>query len=79
MDRMEKHAKMFNVKIENDYIKSVVFNKTPYLLIGEKNDYSCKALIIATGGNPKLLGLKSEKEFFNNGVSTCAVCDGFFL
>jgi thioredoxin reductase (NADPH) len=78
MDRMEKHAKMFDVSIVNDTIKSVNFENNPFLLEGMKRTYSCKGLIIATGGNPRLLGLKSEELYFNKGVSTCAVCDGFF-
>ena len=78
MERMEKHVKMFNVEIVHDSIKNVMLNHKPYLLEGEKGNYTCNALIIATGGYSKLLGLESEKKFFNKGVSTCAVCDGFF-
>lgn len=37
-----------------------------------------KAVILATGGRPKRMGVKGENEFWGKGVSTCATCDGFF-
>jgi thioredoxin reductase (NADPH) len=37
------------------------------------------AVIIATGGSPRKLGVPGEKEYYGKGVSYCAVCDGFFF
>lgn len=43
------------------------------------NTYSCKSLIVATGAIARRLGIPGEDEFFSNGVSTCATCDGAFF
>ena len=78
MDRMKKHAEKYGVNIINDYIKSVKFEQSPFLLVGEQTSYNADAVIIATGASAKYLGLASEKEFLGRGVSACATCDGFF-
>ncbi|QCI18855.1 thioredoxin-disulfide reductase [Buchnera aphidicola] len=78
MDRMYEHAIKYQTQIISDKIISVEFNKKPFLLLGEKNTYTADSVIIATGSNPRQLGLKSEKKFQGKGVSTCAICDGFF-
>ncbi|AWH90476.1 thioredoxin-disulfide reductase [Buchnera aphidicola (Melanaphis sacchari)] len=78
MDRMHKHAVKFKAKIISDTIISVDFHKKPFFLLSENNQYTSDSVIIATGANPRYLGLKSEDEFKGRGVSTCAVCDGFF-
>ncbi|QCI23853.1 thioredoxin-disulfide reductase [Buchnera aphidicola (Macrosiphoniella sanborni)] len=78
MNRMYKHIIQLNTTVISDNIIEVDFKKKPFYLIGEKNKYTADAVIIATGANPRYLGLKSEKLFQGKGVSTCAVCDGFF-
>ena len=78
MERFKKHAEKFNTKIINDSINFVDFTKKPFTLIGENGQYSCDALIIATGASAKYLGLPSENKFLGKGVSACATCDGFF-
>ena len=50
----------------------------PFRLIGDSGEYTCDALIIATGASAMYLGLASEQEFMGRGVSGCATCDGFF-
>jgi thioredoxin reductase (NADPH) len=50
----------------------------PFRLFGDNGEYTCDALIIATGASAKYLGLKSEETFRGKGVSACATCDGFF-
>ena len=77
MERMYAHAKKFNTEIISDYINNVDLHKCPFFLRGDKNEYTCKALIIATGSSARYLGLPSEETYKGKGVSTCATCDGF--
>ena len=77
MDRMKKHAQQFDVDVINDHINSVELKERPFKLQGT-SQYTCDALIIATGASAMYLGLPSEKEYLGKGVSACATCDGFF-
>jgi thioredoxin reductase (NADPH) len=78
MDRMRRHAERFNTEIVFDHINTVELLKRPFRLVGDSGEYTCDALIIATGASAKYLGLPSEEEFRGKGVSACATCDGFF-
>jgi len=78
MDRMKRHAERFGVEMVNDHIASVDLDRRPFLLKGDAGEYSCDALIIATGASARYLGLDSETRFRGRGVSACATCDGFF-
>jgi thioredoxin reductase (NADPH) len=78
MQRMQKHAERFETEIIFDHINAVELDKKPFLLKGDSADYTCEALIIATGASAKYLGLPSEQAFMGRGVSGCATCDGFF-
>jgi len=78
MDRMRRHAERFNTNIVFDHINQVNLQQRPFLLKGDSGEYSCDALIIATGASAQYLGLESETAFMGKGVSACATCDGFF-
>jgi thioredoxin reductase (NADPH) len=78
MERMRKHAERFETNIISDHIASVDLSRRPFYLKGEYHEYSCDALIIATGASALYLGLPSEQAFMGKGVSGCATCDGFF-
>lgn len=77
MQRMHDHAAKFNVDIKLDQIAKVDLSQNKFHLQGTE-EYTCDALIIATGSSAQYLGLPSEKEFLGRGVSACATCDGFF-
>ena len=77
MDRMKKHAQQFDVDVINDHINNVELKDKPFKLQGT-SEYTCDALIIATGASAMYLGLPSEKKYLGKGVSACATCDGFF-
>ncbi|MGZ5132694.1 MAG: NAD(P)/FAD-dependent oxidoreductase, partial [Caldimonas sp.] len=78
MQRFLKHAERFDTKIVFDHINEVDLSKRPFSLRGDSGEYTCDALVIATGASAKYLGLPSEQAFMGHGVSGCATCDGFF-
>jgi thioredoxin reductase (NADPH) len=77
MERMQRHAERFETKTIFDHIDKVDVSEKPFKLTGSAN-YTCDALIIATGASAQYLGLPSEEAFMGKGVSACATCDGFF-
>ncbi|MBA5635935.1 thioredoxin-disulfide reductase [Duganella sp. LX20W] len=78
MQRFLQHAERFNTEMVFDHIHTVKLNEKPLRLIGDSHEYTCDALIIATGASAQYLGLPSEQAFMGKGVSACATCDGFF-
>ena len=78
MARFQKHAERFNTEIVFDHIHTAKLTEKPIRLIGDAGEYTCDALIIATGASAQYLGLPSEQAFSGKGVSACATCDGFF-
>ncbi|MBP7662786.1 MAG: thioredoxin-disulfide reductase [Shewanella sp.] len=78
MERMQKHAEKFDTEILFDHINEVTLTERPFRLKGDNGEYTCDALIIATGASARYLGLDSEEAFKGRGVSACATCDGFF-
>ncbi|WP_459950960.1 thioredoxin-disulfide reductase [Denitratisoma sp. agr-D3] len=78
MARFQKHAERFNTEIIFDHIHTAKLTEKPIRLIGDAGEYTCDALIIATGASAMYLGLPSEEAFAGKGVSACATCDGFF-
>ncbi len=79
MMRMQAHAERFDTEIVFDHIHTAELGQRPFRLIGDSGEYTCDALIIATGATAKYLGLASEEKFKGRGVSACATCDGFFF
>ncbi|MCC5797197.1 MAG: thioredoxin-disulfide reductase [Methylophaga sp.] len=78
MQRMQQHAERFGTEIIFDHIHTAELTQRPFKLIGDAGEYTCDALIIATGASAKYLGMESEEAFKGRGVSACATCDGFF-
>ncbi len=78
MERMQAHAERFGTEVVYDHINQVDLQQRPFRLVGDEGEYTCDALIIATGATAQYLGLPSEEAFMGRGVSACATCDGFF-
>lgn len=78
MERFQKHAERFNTEMVFDHIHTTHLAEKPIRLVGDSGEYTCDALIIATGASAKYLGIPSEEKFSGKGVSACATCDGFF-
>ena len=79
MERMKRHAERFGTTLIHDQIHTAKLEGPPFTLIGDDGEYTCDALIIATGASAKYLGLPSEEAYKGRGVSACATCDGFFF
>lgn len=77
MQQMQEHVERYEASIVFDHIDSVDLETRPFTLKGS-GEYTCDALIIATGASAQYLGLPSETAFMGKGVSACATCDGFF-
>jgi thioredoxin reductase (NADPH) len=78
MARFQKHAERFATEMIFDHIHTVTLGERPLRLVGDAGEYTCDALIIATGASARYLGLPSEEHYMGKGVSACATCDGFF-
>ena len=78
MQRFLQHAERFNTEMVFDHINAVDLSQRPFVLTGDSGQYSCDALILATGASARYLGLPTEEAFMGRGVSACATCDGFF-
>ena len=70
MARFLAHAERFGTEMIFDQIHTVDLQNRPFTLKGDMGEYTCDALIVATGA--------SEETFAGKGVSACATCDGFF-
>ena len=79
MERMKEHAERFATEMIFDHIHTADLSRRPFRLVGDSGEYSCDALVIATGATAKYLGIPSEDKFKGQGVSACATCDGFFF
>ena len=78
MARFQAHAERFGTEMIFDQIQRVDLQNRPFTLVGDAGEYTCDALIVATGASAKYLGLAGEEQFAGRGVSACATCDGFF-
>jgi thioredoxin reductase (NADPH) len=76
---LQKQAERFGTEVNYGLATAVDFSSYPHkVTVDEKTEILAESVIISTGASAKYLGLESEKEFANRGVSACAVCDGFF-
>ena len=79
MEKMEEHADKFGVnKFPMEEIQKIDLISNPKVIETLTHTFKAKSVIIATGAQPKKLGVKGEKEFLGRGVSYCAICDGAF-
>ena len=79
MIEMRKQTQRMGTTIVDDEVVNVDFRDTPFKILTASEEYEGKAVIIATGANPRKLGLEGEKTFAGKGVSYCATCDGPFF
>lgn len=78
MDKFQEQAEKYNTEVRYETVKEAELKEGgPHKLTLSNDDkLECRSLIIATGARPRWLGLESEQELRNKGVSSCATCDG---
>lgn len=78
MDAFRKQALRFGTEILTDDVESVDFSKQPFVIKGKQNSHRAHAVIIATGATANRLDIPGTRdgEFWQKGVTACAVCDG---
>ena len=76
---LNDQAKKFGTRFVDDDVTKVDLTKRPFKIFVENKEYETSSVIIATGANPRWLGIESEKRFIGRGVSNCATCDGNFF
>jgi len=77
--KFEQHAKKFGLEVVNDNIVEIYSDGRYKIVRGDEDEYRAKAVIVASGGHPRKLGVPGEEELANKGVSYCAICDGAFF
>jgi thioredoxin reductase (NADPH) len=76
--RMVAQAEKFGASFIYDEVQGLEKIDQGFKIKGYEKSYTSHVVIIATGANPKRLGVPGEDKFYGRGVSTCATCDGFF-
>jgi thioredoxin reductase (NADPH) len=77
MELMKQQALNFDTRVVEDDIVEIDISSKPFKVIPASGDpIETHAIIVATGARANYLGLPSEEEYKNKGVSACAVCDG---
>jgi thioredoxin reductase (NADPH) len=80
MEEMREQALRFGTTLKTETVVKVDLGSRPFRLSTEHDEYSCEALIIATGASARWMGIGKDEELSRTGggVSACATCDGFF-
>ncbi|MFQ5980005.1 MAG: thioredoxin-disulfide reductase [Candidatus Heimdallarchaeota archaeon] len=76
---VESQAKRFGTRIIQDRVIEVDFSKSPFMIKSYSHEIQAKAVIVATGSDPRKIGIPGEEEYAGAGVSYCATCDGAFF
>ncbi|MDE3178217.1 MAG: thioredoxin-disulfide reductase [Acidobacteriota bacterium] len=79
IEMMQKQAAEFGAEFMEGDVTKVSLSKRPFALEVDGEKIETHALIVASGASAKMLGLESERRLLGHGVSTCAVCDGYFF
>lgn len=77
-EQMQKQAERFGAKTKNAQVQSVDLQSDSKVVKTSGGTFYGKTVVLATGANPRELGLANEKELIGRGVAYCASCDGMF-
>ncbi len=78
-NKMIEQIKKLNVEIKQEEVLNIEKKKDSFDIITDKNKYSAKKIILATGTQRRKLGLENEDKLTGHGVSYCATCDARFF
>ncbi len=79
-EKMKAHADMFGTEFKTEAVREIIdAHKDIKIVKTRRNSYETKAIIFATGANPRKCGAAGEDRFYGMGVSYCATCDGAFF
>ena len=77
-DQMQKQAERFGAKTQNAEVRTVDLKANPKIIGTSEGTFYGRTIVLATGANPRELGVSQEKELVGRGVAYCAACDGMF-
>ena len=77
-DQMQKQAERFGARTQNAEVRYIDLKVNPKVIETSEGTYYGKTVVLATGANPRELGVPHEKELVGRGVAYCAACDGMF-
>jgi thioredoxin reductase (NADPH) len=77
MEQMREQSLKNSVRIVTETVASVDFSRRPFVIALESGEQTeTKSVIVATGATAKVLNIPGSKEYWQKGISACAVCDG---
>lgn len=76
--KMQAGAERFGAKTEYASVTSLSLSENPKRIVTDGGEYLAKTVVIATGANPRKLGVDEEERLTGRGVHYCAHCDGRF-
>ena len=76
MDQMRKQSVRLGTRIKTETVDSIDMSQRPFVVRSGSSEYRAESVIIATGATAKRLGLPGEEDYWQRGMSACAVCDG---
>ena len=79
MSRCRQQAAKFGATFITEKVTKVDFFQRPFRVFVGDTQYTAESVIVSTGAQSLMLGLKEETQLIGHGLSTCATCDGFFF
>ena len=77
-EQMQKQAERFGAKTRNADVRGIDLQSSPKAVTSSEGTFLARTVVLATGANPRPLGLPGEQELLGRGVAYCAACDGMF-